>query len=113
MSYYSTVVQYFGKLIQGMTFQDNYLYQYTVYPLNQPNSASFPDLPTFNHTLNPIISSEIQTYYLNNIQAMNYFARSLLTPLEDIPILRLYASFVSSDRTPILIFGYPSSNFFF
>ena len=113
ISYYSTVTQYFGKLIQGMTLQDAFLFQSPEYPLNQPDSTRFPDLPTWSYTLNPVISLEVQNYYLGNSLALNYFARSLLTPLEDIPILRLYATFVSSDRTPILTLGYPDSKMFF
>lgn len=109
IGYYYTVNDYLGKLIQGMTLQDNNLFQYQVYPLSQSDPSDFPDgeVPEWGSVKNTEKSGDLQTYYLKNTKALNYFAKSLLTPLEEIPIKRMYASFVDSDNEAILTIGYP------
>ena len=108
LSYYYTVNDYFGRLLQGMALQDKTLFKYTDYPYNQPDSTTFTDLPSWGYTVNSKVTSDTATYYKNISLAINYFARSLLTNHEDIPILSMYASYVNSDKSAIMTFGYPS-----
>lgn len=111
-SYYFTVNDYLGKLLQGMALQDTTLFKYTSYPFNRPDSTTFPNLPTWGYTVNSKVTSETAEYYKKISEALNYFAKSLLTHHEDIPILSMYASYVNSDNTPIMTFGYPNTKTF-
>lgn len=96
-----------------MNLQDNTLFDYQVYPLNQPNSTDFTDLPQWGYIRVTNSNSDQIDSYMQNTKALNYFAKSLLTPFEDIPINRMYCSFMDDTNKSILTLGYPNSMLLF
>ena len=95
-----------------MNLQDNSLFDYQVYPFNQPDSQDFTDLPQWGYIRVTSSAADQIEAYMQNSKALNYFAKSLLTPFEDIPIHRMYATFMDDTNKSILTIGYPNSMFF-
>jgi hypothetical protein len=104
----------FGKLIQGMTLDDQELFRFDEYPLLQPDmdSPDFETLYNWTYTKAPLGDANFQLEILNKMRALNYFAQPLLQSFESIPISSLYATFMKSGTTPHLTLGYPNSKFF-
>ena len=92
-----------------MNMKDDNLFQNKEYPLNQPTDPSFNDLPTWTSVDSSSSSATLIASLKTKTKALNYFAQSLLTPFEDIPINRMSATFVGWDSKPILTISYPST----
>jgi hypothetical protein len=94
-----------------MGLQDPELFDYSVYPLLAPNLSNpgFTDLPTWQ-TVN--LRGTFTPDQQETFGPIAYFANTLMTSLDDIPINAIYAYAVDSLGDATYGFGYPSSKYF-